>query len=94
MNTIVAFIQILAMACLAFSMGKHHKVLTSKFPSLAIKPRGLTVVGWLSLALSLFVSIVTNPILSIALVWWFCTLSLAVFAIALYLSHFIRFSKG
>jgi uncharacterized protein YacL len=92
-TTIVALIQLFAFSCLAFSMQKHHKVLKNNYPSIAVKPRGLVILGWLGLVLSLWVSMVTSEVLSIALVWWFCTLSLAVFAVALYLSHLIHFSK-
>lgn len=85
-------LQIVAILCFAFSMQKHRKHIPwLQGTSLSASILKKTGVG--SLLLSVMAASAYNDVLSIALVWWFCTLSLAILCVALYCQHVAKVKK-
>ncbi|MHC6645153.1 DUF3325 family protein [Alteromonas sp. HB246098] len=94
MITLVFILQLLGFLCLMLAMSKHAKqagnsrVLT-KVLRLLPSPPFTKLIGWLLLTASLCLALTRIEIISIAIVWWCCTLSAALLIIAVYFSSLL-----
>ena len=91
MITLVFILQLLGFLCLMLAMNKHVKQagnsrLLTQVLRVLPSPPFTQLVGWMLLIASSCLALTRIEIISIAIVWWCCTLCAALLTVALYFS--------